>query len=55
MITNFIFDFGGVILDINMKYAFDAFYSMGFCGNDKDIKNLDSLYQTGKISTQYFS
>lgn len=59
MIRNIIFDFGGVLLNLDFKKSFDAFEALGFNNFDEMYTQhaADELFQsleTGKISPDAF-
>ncbi len=58
MIKNFIFDLGGVILDINMQNAFDGFVALGVdpaeVAEGAPLFVLMDQYQLGLVSTEEF-
>lgn len=58
-IKNVIFDFGGVLIDVDYHKTIDAFKSMGIANFEKlysqaDQEHLFDHYETGQISSQYF-
>ena len=59
MIKNIVFDFGGVLYDIDFKKTFDAFEQLGFTNFENMFSqhNANELFQnleTGKISPEEF-
>lgn len=59
MIKNIIYDFGGVLLNLDFKRSFDAFEKLGYSDFDQMFAqhNADDLFQkleTGKISNEDF-
>ena len=58
MLKNYIFDLGGVLLDIRMKNAYERFVALGLPAAELDeggsVYKLMEDYQLGNVSTQDF-
>ncbi len=54
MINTVIFDFGDVFLDLNKENSVEAFRKLGLDGPNEELLELNSQFETGKISEEKF-
>ena len=59
VLRNIVFDFGGVLVDLDFKRSFNAFRSAGFFDIEERMSavkrdQIFDLYETGEISTPRF-
>jgi HAD superfamily hydrolase (TIGR01509 family) len=54
MIKNLIFDFGGVLIDLDMEAVPRGLQNLGIASAGPDLVRLSQEYETGRIPTDYF-
>jgi FMN phosphatase YigB (HAD superfamily) len=54
MVNTVIFDFGDVFVDLNKEMSVEAFRKLGLDGPNEDLLELNTQFETGKISEDAF-
>ncbi len=54
MINTILFDFGDVFIDLHKDRALDAFAKLGLHGPNKELQELNFLFEIGKVTEEQF-